>query len=45
MLAGSKLTIREISQTIGYDDLAYFNQLFKTSVGMTPSEYRKQSNL
>ena len=45
LLAGSKHTVREISQLVGYDDLAYFNQLFHKSLGMTPSEYRKQSKM
>lgn len=45
LLAGSKHTVREISQLVGYDDLAYFNQLFHKTLGMTPSEYRKQSKM
>ena len=45
LLAGSKHTVRETSQLVGYDDLAYFNQLFHKTLGMTPSEYRKQSKM
>lgn len=44
LLAGSKLTIREIAQQTGYDDIKFFNRVFRKMVGMTPSEYRKKSN-
>lgn len=44
LLAGSKLTIREIAHRTGYDDIKFFNRVFRKMVGMTPGEYRKQSN-
>lgn len=43
-LSGSKLTIREVAQKTGYDDIKFFNRVFYKLVGMTPGEYRKQSN-
>ena len=43
LLAGSKLTIREIAHRTGYDDIKFFNRVFRKMVGMTPGEYRKQS--
>lgn len=44
LLAGGKLTIREIAHQTGYDDIKFFNRVFRKMVGMTPGEYRKQSN-
>lgn len=44
LLSGSKLTIREVAQKTGYDDIKFFNRVFYKLVGMTPGEYRKQSN-
>lgn len=44
LLSGSKLTIREVAQKTGYDDIKFFNRVFHKLVGMTPGEYRKQSN-
>lgn len=44
LLAGSKHTIREVAHQTGYDDIKFFNRVFRKLVGMTPSEYRKQSS-
>lgn len=33
--------IQEISYTLGYKDDAYFNRVFKNSVGQTPKQFRK----
>lgn len=44
LLAGSKHTIREVAQQTGYDDIKFFNRVFRKLVGMTPGEYRKQSS-
>jgi AraC-like DNA-binding protein len=35
-------SIKEISSAVGYDDPYYFSRIFKTTTGMSPSEYRKQ---
>lgn len=43
LLVGSSLTIREIAHQTGYDDIKFFNRIFRKMVGMTPSEYRKTS--
>ena len=32
--------IQAISSDVGYDDVAFFRELFKRSTGMTPAEYR-----
>ena len=34
-------SIKEISSAVGYDDPYYFSRIFKTTTGMSPSEYRK----
>ncbi|WP_196605005.1 helix-turn-helix transcriptional regulator [Pectinatus haikarae] len=41
LLISSDQSITEISGSIGYDNISYFNTLFKRIVGMTPRSYRK----
>lgn len=41
MLRASSDTIAAISEEIGFENLSYFNRLFKRKYGMTPSCYRK----
>lgn len=41
LLLSSSMKINEIALKVGYHDTKYFSKLFKTHVGMTPSEYRK----
>lgn len=43
MLINSSLTLKEISQNVGYEDSLYFSKAFKNNFGVSPSEYRKQS--
>lgn len=33
--------INDIALAVGYDDVKYFNKLFKKTLGLTPGEYRK----
>ncbi|MEX1031069.1 MAG: AraC family transcriptional regulator [Paenibacillaceae bacterium] len=40
MLAESLLTIGEISEYIGYEDVSYFNRVFKRITGKTPTDYK-----
>ena len=42
LLETSKMTIDEIVWKVGYEDQSSFRKLFKTQVGLTPSEYRKR---
>lgn len=42
-LLGSSRTINEISYSLGFQYSQHFNRYFKREVGITPSEYRKQS--
>lgn len=45
LLSNPQLQISEISKTCGYDDVFYFSRIFKKTTGLSPSEYRKLSNL
>ena len=38
-----KMTLQEISENIGFPDLATFSRYFKRATGISPSEYRKNS--
>ncbi|MDR0384586.1 MAG: helix-turn-helix domain-containing protein, partial [Prevotellaceae bacterium] len=31
---------KEISYSLAFENVSYFNRLFKTYTGMTPNEYR-----
>ncbi len=44
MLLSSDDTILMIASDCGYDNLSYFNRIFKKKYGMTPREYRKRSS-
>ena len=35
------LSIKEIANNCGFDDVNYFNRFFKKYTGITPSQYRK----
>lgn len=45
MLMSSDDTILNIAADCGYDNLSYFNRLFKRRYGMPPSHYRSQKKL
>lgn len=45
LLAETDLRIIEVSQKVGYDNEKHFMKIFKTSVGVSPSEYRKNSRI
>ncbi len=40
MLVRSDLTISQVAFESGFNNLSYFNRVFRKSVGQTPSEYR-----
>ncbi|MCL9774955.1 helix-turn-helix domain-containing protein [Vibrio methylphosphonaticus] len=42
LLRESDLSVQEISWQVGYSDLSNFNRAFKSWVGSTPPEYRRQ---
>ncbi|MEX2414626.1 MAG: response regulator [Paenibacillaceae bacterium] len=41
LLEKTSLRISEIAERLGYADLAYFSNTFKKTMGLTPSDYRK----
>ncbi len=43
LLTGSSLPVSSIAETVGFSDDNYFARVFKTSVGVSPAVYRKQS--
>ncbi|MBE6930517.1 MAG: helix-turn-helix transcriptional regulator [Ruminococcaceae bacterium] len=44
LLIASNLPIKVISEFIGFSDSLYFSRIFKKSVGISPSEYRKSKS-
>ncbi|TBL80713.1 response regulator transcription factor [Paenibacillus thalictri] len=42
LLRDSSKNITEISEEVGYNDVAYFRKIFRGQLQMTPSEYRAQ---
>ncbi len=41
LLTTSRQTVLAIGQSVGYDDQFYFCRIFKKTVGLSPTEYRK----
>lgn len=41
MLEHETLRVYKIAEAVGYQDVKYFNRVFKKEFGMTPEEYRK----
>ena len=44
MLQNTKMSVREIAESIGVLDISYFCRVFKKEKGMTPLEYRASRN-
>ncbi|WP_068775734.1 AraC family transcriptional regulator [Paenibacillus sp. FJAT-26967] len=44
MLIDSLLTVSEIAEFLGYQDVSYFQRVFKKMTGKTPSAYTKERN-
>lgn len=42
LLEGDHRTMQEISDAVGYQDVAYFRQLFQRHTGASPSAYRRR---
>jgi AraC family transcriptional regulator, L-rhamnose operon transcriptional activator RhaR len=42
LLVNTNRKVIDIAASVGYQDLQYFNKLFKEKTGMSPSEYRRQ---
>lgn len=45
LLTDTDMKVIEISQTVGYDNEKHFMKIFKTSCGVSPSEFRKNMNM
>ena len=43
LLIETDLSIMEISEKTGFNDTAYFNRVFKKTVGVSPGQFRKDS--
>ena len=43
MLTESKTSVADIAESLGFDDTSYYCRVFKKSVGITPSAYRRRS--
>lgn len=41
-LKNTNLTVRMIAERVGYEDVTYFNRIFRKTTGMTPTAYRKK---
>ena len=41
LLQNKQYSIKEIAQIIGYDNPLYFSRIFQRTIGISPSEYRK----
>ena len=42
LMKNSKLKIKDIAQSVGFDDQLYFNKVFKKYYDVSPREFRKQ---
>lgn len=43
LLRDTLMSVKEISESVGFNDVAYFCRAFKTETGTTPLQYRKQN--
>lgn len=41
LLAGSDMRISEIARAVGYEDIKFFNQVFRRRIKLSPRDYRK----
>ncbi len=44
LLLGTEDSILEIAEKVGFNNLSYFNRLFKSQFGMSPRDYRKKTS-
>lgn len=40
LLVTTDLSVKQVADSLGYDDYSYFNKLFKKNAGVTPQQYR-----
>jgi AraC family transcriptional regulator len=41
MLAGSIVTVAEVAEAVGFDNLSHFRRVFRAHAGMSPAQYRQ----
>ena len=41
LLSGEDLSVQDVAERVGYQDLKYFSKLFKKVTGVSPSDYKK----
>ena len=41
LLSGDDLSVQDVAEMVGYQDLKYFSKLFKRITGVSPSDYKK----
>lgn len=41
-LKSTRLPVKEIAFSLGFNNLSFFNKYFRKHVGMTPQEYREK---
>ncbi len=41
LLDSGTLSVKEIAALVGYDDALYFSRLFRKTIGLSPTEYRR----
>ena len=44
LLSQTRMSISAVSEASGYDNLVYFERIFKRHTGLTPRQYRKQQS-
>jgi len=44
LLSETNMKVYEVAQNIGYNDVAYFDKLFKKEVGISPNKYRSKAD-
>lgn len=43
LLINTDLSIKQVSQDIGYSDASYFSKIFRKTVGVTPQNFRRNN--
>ena len=42
LLCNESFTVADVAQLVGYENALYFSRIFKKTVGISPTEYRRQ---
>jgi YesN/AraC family two-component response regulator len=43
LLRTTKMTVSDIGNSVGYDNLSYFHRIFKKKFGMSPKNFRSEN--